>query len=230
MFHFTPSRAQMLAAASTVFLSVATLAVLHSQPVKKVVPAPDPALQVADDLDAIAQARFQDTTLPVFGTNRMGVPVIGHSLAVRTPAERKRQQRAAIIGRSYVITFLHCAVVPATAPDRRLPPLSALAVPTPYLTLLTVGPKTPLGARYHSRPDGPYFDGPDGRWKGIAMSRLPLLLQGKSAQAVDGDWLVVMRPIRALQKSCLGCHTTAKRGDTLGVMVYGVSTKPDTGG
>ncbi len=58
MSHFAPSRALLVAMTATTILSATALAALHSQPVKKAAPTPDSALQVADDLDAIAQARF----------------------------------------------------------------------------------------------------------------------------------------------------------------------------
>ena len=37
-----------------------------------------------------------------------------------------------------------------------------------------------------------------------------------------GNWRLVLRPVLASRDSCLGCHAGAKRGDTLGVMVYAV--------
>ena len=56
----------------------------------------------------------------------------------------------------------------------------------------------------------------------------PRLLRGQSVQANRGKWVIWMSPVRALQETCLSCHTGAKRGDTLGVMAYAVSKKAVT--
>ena len=57
----------------------------------------------------------------------------------------------------------------------------------------------------------------------VVLPSLPALRRGQGQTVDYQNWLVVMRPVRATHASCLGCHARrAKRGDTLGVMVYAV--------
>ena len=54
------------------------------------------------------------------------------------------------------------------------------------------------------------------------LAVLPKLMKGQEQQAEAKEWSVLMRPVLAAKQECLNCHTTAKLGDTLGVMVYAV--------
>ena len=55
-----------------------------------------------------------------------------------------------------------------------------------------------------------------------AITALPKLMKGQEQQAETKDWHILMRPVLAAKQECLDCHTKAKMGDTLGVMVYAV--------
>ena len=227
------------AVAGTVLLTAATFAALRSPPPKASPHPNDPAVQVAEDLDAIAQARFQDTAMPIFGTGRIAPPVAGHDLTLltaRVPAEAKRLARANGAGRDYVVAFLHCAHVPGREPFQSMRKLSPSATspaplfglpktPSPLMIPLAYGPPRVSSRR---RPTRPEYNSADIRL--AALNALPHLLRGTPVQKSVDHWLVVMRPVRALQPSCLGCHMGAKRGDTLGVMLYAVSRTPRVGG
>lgn len=56
-----------------------------------------------------------------------------------------------------------------------------------------------------------------------AQGVLPTLQRGQEFCKTKGGWTVLFSPVRASGDTCLSCHTSAKRGDTLGVMVYAVS-------
>ena len=58
---------------------------------------------------------------------------------------------------------------------------------------------------------------------------LPRIKHGDKIDVVAGKWELAIRPVKAADKSCLTCHTGAKKGDTLGAMVYMVHLKPVTG-
>ena len=57
-----------------------------------------------------------------------------------------------------------------------------------------------------------------------AMPAIKGVLKGVSTGTMinlaNGRTLYAVRPIRAASPSCLGCHTTAKVGETLGAVVY----------
>ncbi len=43
---------------------------------------------------------------------------------------------------------------------------------------------------------------------------------GKEVTFTEKSWKFVLRPIRAESATCLSCHTDAKKGETLGALVY----------
>ena len=83
------------------------------------------------------------------------------------------------------------------------------------MDVLAAGTKTEAGT------EKLYQWGSDNLGK-VTLPLLPLLRKGEREDVNFGNWLVALRPVRAEQDSCLGCHAGAKRGDTLGVMVYAV--------
>lgn len=60
-------------------------------------------------------------------------------------------------------------------------------------------------------------------WEKTAKKQLPALNQGKSVEVANGDWHLFLRPVKATKESCVSCHSGAKVGDTLGVMLYAVA-------
>lgn len=212
---------------------------LPGQPTPKAPAALDmrsPA-SVAQVLDTIIQARFQDDA-PVFGLSRVVIVNSHQSVANFTPhnaTERSLMVQASSANRDYAIAFLHCAHVPGQVPAELAgrDPVCSLRTnpynPQTSLTLLdvyqpTLSPKSSqqLSAwEYNSIVAEPYISMRQNFLK-VAAAKLPQLRKGKKVETSTGDWIVYLRAIPAAQASCLGCHTTAKKGDTLGVMVYAV--------
>ncbi|MCA1597404.1 MAG: hypothetical protein LC772_13420, partial [Chloroflexi bacterium] len=184
-------------------------------------PGVESSRQMIQSLDRIVQARFS-ADVNRFGLDRIRT-IDGHgNLAVLKPhdsAETAAMAGVNAAGRNYLIAFLHCAHIPG-APQRaqsgkRPPELSPL---------LIKDPRTDLGRL--DRADGPYRE-LERRTEKRAIHDLPALRRGQALQARDGRWLIAMRPVKASSRSCLSCHAGAKLGDTLGVMVYGVDTRPE---
>lgn len=188
---------------------------------------------VADALDALIQPRFQ-IDAGVFGMARIGVP--GHDAIVydnsdkthflaKLAAVNHNSKRIATVG------FLHCVGKPG-----KFKPSNGPESP-PDIKKLTMA--KPSYSMYYVVSDQVYDNGSSGapskeaaawmRKNGAAveaacLQALASLKQGKRQTAPVGEMLVVMSPVRALHDSCIGCHRGAKRGDTLGAMVYTVGT------
>lgn len=177
----------------------------------------DAALKVAEHLDKIVQPRFQKDA-GVLGMDRI-VTVQGHTKIARfkaaDAAESQALSKANSYGRDYVIAFLHMTHVPGKY-NNRADNRPVLVEVKPFLTALAVREGTSM-----EDFDGAKFVRAQAVSE-LVLDHLPILRAGKEAQAPFEKWLVVMRPVRALQASCISCHTGAKQGDTLGVMVYAV--------
>ncbi len=238
-FRLTPAR---LAFAGVGLLVAAGVGALHSQPLPVPPVRVGGTLQVANDLDAIIQPRFQDDAGAVFGMGRVSPAVQGHSgvgiqgsLQTHTVAETALRQRADAAGRDYIVAFLHFAHAPGQRIDRRVglagrdallgtfdsprhpvDPLAFRVNSAPYLTTLVVK-RGGVGA---SQPLalGAVLQKP-------ALSVLPAVRRGNAMQVTSDPWVVFVRPVLASQASCLGCHTGARTHQTLGAMVYAVSNK-----
>jgi hypothetical protein len=187
---------------------------------------------IADAFDTLIQPRFQ-IDAGVFGMGRIGVP--GHEPIVYDDNDRTHflANMAAInrhSGRTATIGFLHCIRKPGKfkpSDDSDTPPdVKELAAAKPFY------------AMYYVVKNQVYDNGTDGggtdeanAWtkqnsaavQAACLQALPALRQGKPQAAQVNGMLVVMRPVLALQASCIGCHSGAKRGDTLGAMVYTVT-------
>lgn len=209
--------------------------------------APASTLQVARLLDSIAQSRFQDTNMKVFGMSRIVLPPdsptgrhIAFTFTARNPEETSILRSVEAARRDYMVSFLHCATVPYVLPDLLSPrysfggpsspmPHGSLNGPDP-LILLTANPQGSLTPLFlHSQTltsDSATIQFVQERERLAATRALPALLAGREVQTAGSDWTVLMRPVLAAQDSCLGCHTTAKKNDTLGVMVYAVHNTP----
>ena len=178
--------------------------------------------QVADNLDSIVQPRFQDLSAGKFGMTRLVPAVRGHQsigflgyFQTNTPAEAALLAKADAAQRPYVIAFLHCAVVPNL-------PNNFPAVIGDKPALRTIAVRDPGKISTRQGYSGLYLQETEPLLQGAAIETLPLALKGKPAQAQISHWALFLRPVVASQEACLTCHTTAKRGDTLGVMVYAV--------
>ena len=172
--------------------------------------------------------------MEVFGSFRMMLPPIyskgqhntEDSFAPRNDDEAQTLRTVDALGRDYVVDFFHSAPVPLVPPPFHRdvsPDLVAFALPSKpplysttrlFVHVRPLPPALPLLTSLHSRLHSD------------AVASLPKLRTGKEVQTMIADWTVLMRPVLAAQDSCLGCHTTAKRGDTLGVMVYAVRNTP----
>ena len=195
-------------------------------------PAMQSQRQVADDLDKIVQPRFQDASAGKFGMSRLVPAVNGHQAVgfqgyfrTENPTEAALLARADAANRPYVLAFLHCAHVPGK-PDAETPsPTFTLSSPVlPRLITITVRGGT-LKSRHYGFSDGMtirYVRETEPALQSAALRVLPSVMKGRNAQATSDHWTLFLRPVRALHSSCLTCHTTAKYGDTLGVMVYAV--------
>jgi len=196
---------------------------LHGRPAP-----PPPAVagtpqQIANALDKIVQPRFQDVTAGQFGMTRLMPVASGHQAVgfyddfrTSTPAEAALLAAADAPHHPYIMAFLHCAHVPGR------PGAHPFVMPRPWLARIT--------SRAFALPQGPEhvqasMERDAALIQKTATDALPGLRKGRPQEKAVGDWLVVMRPVRASTLSCLGCHSGAKRGDTLGVMVYAVRNK-----
>lgn len=169
--------------------------------------------QVADTLDSIVQPRFQQNA-GRFGVDR--VYLEGHDntygLVGETHAERRLFRQVNDARRPYVVAFLHCAHKPGqyVRSKERVD-----AETHPWVQVLATATATQDGS-------GNLWEWADTSLDKVARPALADLRQGSGVDKDLGNWRVVMRPVRAWRSSCLGCHAGAKRGDTLGVMVYAV--------
>ncbi len=234
-------------AAGTVPLLLALSLRGQTLPSAPVTPDAATPRQIADSLDAIMQPRFQDDRAGVFGTGRLVPTVRGH-IAVNyfqpnTDLEKKLWSQAMGTHRPFLVSFLHCAHVPGKFKDAP----ASITYPSQTVRVPTALPNSAAVPWMVARPsmdrliDQTFTPGPD--WTNpnvrarvaaanqarqeilqqVATDALPALRHGQSQEKMMGDWLVVMRPVRASKDSCLTCHVGAKRGDTLGAMVYAVS-------
>lgn len=204
-----PSIATLLIVACTVGLVGAAWTAARSTP------NADTPRQVAQTLDRMVQPRFRENA-GQFGMDR--VIIGGHDdiyeLNAKSAADRSRLRRVKNARRPFVLAFLHCVHKPGkSAGAKRTEPFDKNF--TPWLSVLAVGTKTKAGVEK-------LHDWGDKSLPGLTLPHLTSLKRGGEAETERGNWLVVMRPVRASRDSCLNCHAGAKRGDTLGVMVYAI--------
>jgi hypothetical protein len=169
--------------------------------------------QVADTLDSIVQPRFQKNA-GRFGVDR--VLLEGHDnaygLAGENGGERRKFRQVNGAHRPYVVAFLHCAHKPGQyVPGGR----RGDGETDPEVQVLATATATEDGTNN-------LWDWADAHLDQVVLPALAQLRRGDGVDKDFGNWRVVMRPVRAWQPACLGCHAGARRGDTLGVMVYAV--------
>lgn len=244
--HVSPRTRSVLLALAAGSVPLLLALSLRGQPAPKAIPPKaNSPLAVAQALDAIVQPRFQDTSMIVFGVNRVGPQSVKHppvNLIPKTSQEAAILKTVAAAHRDYILSFLHCVPVPPGGSElarnsqgyaRQLPQFAAPQVhflPMPGLSNLSLTlPATPFrpfvtNMIVHSPASGsPKIALAQKAVTKAGLNVLPRLRLGQEAHANVDGWTVLMRPIPAAQSSCLTCHTGAKRGDTLGVMVYAVS-------
>ena len=117
--------------------------------------------------------------------------------------------------RSVVVAFLHLRHKPGAHIDPRTPPEAQDAHFKPSVDALAAIGSSQAGADRT-------LDWADKNLTRVALPSLPVLRRGQGQTLDYQNWLLVMRPVLATHAACLGCHEGAKRGDTLGVMVYAV--------
>lgn len=187
---------------------------LHGQPPPSTSASAETPQQVADTLDGIVQPRFQQNA-GRFGVDR--ITFDGHdniyALAGVTASEKRRFRRVNAAHRSYIIAFLHCAHKPGR--DLLSNTRGSGGAVKPYLETLAVA--TATGNGNHE-----LWDWSRTHLKKAVLPDLAVLRRGTGLDRDLGNWRLVLRPVRASRDSCLGCHAGARRGDTLGVMVYAV--------
>ena len=179
--------------------------------------SPQTPQQVADTLDGIVQPRFQKNA-GRFGIDRV-VHLDGHEgvawVDPNNPAEARQFAAVKASHRSYVLAFLHCRHKPGAHVDPPTPaaPPERHFQPGVY-PLMAVG-GTQAGA-------DKTFQWADKALGPVVLPHFAQLNRGQPAQAEYENWVIVMRPVRALHQACVNCHAGTKIGDTLGVMVYAV--------
>jgi len=187
---------------------------LHSQPVPPSPISAETPQQVADTLDSIVQPRFQQNA-GRFGVDR--IVFAGHdniyALTATTASERRRFRRLNAAHRPYVIAFLHCAHKPGR--DLLSKTRGGDEAAKPYLQTLATATATNPGSQK-------LFDWSNTHLEKVVLPDLPTLRRGTGLDRDLGNWRLVLRPVLASRQACLGCHAGARRGDTLGVMVYAV--------
>jgi hypothetical protein len=190
-------------------------------PTKKLVTA----FEVAEDLDRYVQPRFEILRDKSFGALRIVYRKHAGIVQLKVDSEQEKAIVANVnaSGRDYAIFLLHCAPIPNRFfnPDRE-PSLQLLYFnQQPMITdnnRPIVSQETIL---LEKKIDLESIEKQ-------AVAALPELLKAKESRAKSNDWDVLMRPVLATKQACLSCHTTAKLGDTLGVMVYAVRNAANT--
>lgn len=202
-------------------------------------PTKDKALQVADLLDSVIQPRFQDDRGTVFGIRRVIPAVRGHDsvaffdpqppLQAQSEAEKPLFAQIEASHRDFEIAFLHCqgpeTIILSQNTQAKAAPKRIKMPPSVSLLTRSLSGQNDAWQRM-TPPDRKKllqrWDHDERLIEQAALADLPRLMQGQSGQTAVGPWLVVTRPVQALKNSCLSCHTQAKKGDTLGAMVYAV--------
>ena len=180
----------------------------------------DTPLAVAQELDAYVQPRFRILRDKNFGATR--IVYRRHAgivqLKVDTDDEKRRIANVNAAGRDYAICLLHCAPKPNRTYSGSV---------RPQLQLLYFN-QTPIARDWdinQSRHDtiAREHDLDVVAIEQKAIAALPDLKAGREKRIVGRRWDLLMRPVPAAHPECTGCHTDAKPGATLGVMVYAVA-------
>ena len=182
----------------------------------------DSGMQVAEALDAYVQPRFEILRDKNFGAFRIVYRQHAGIVQLKVDTQQEKEAIANVNAtrRDYMIGLLHCA--PRPAGDN--------SPVTPELQLLYFNqyPFWDEDAFYSNSPADPVYKiAADNKFdlaatEAKAVSALPQLMAGKEHRTSDATWAILMRPVLASNKECLGCHANAVPNATLGVMVYAV--------
>lgn len=189
------------------------------------------ATSVANALDKILQPRFHKDS-GKFGISRMGLPGHTNVLGLReeTPEEKPLLKAIQQAGYAYALGFFRCAHKPGT----HFTQVKEDVDPSPKPEARDLNHYWTVGVvqsrKYFSNGEDGVPEREAKEWaqsyqpaiEKACLKALPLLKQGKSVDTHYKKWLIALRPVRATDQKCLGCHETAKKGDTLGVIVYTV--------
>jgi hypothetical protein len=182
-------------------------------------------MQVAEALDTYVQPRFEILRDKNFGAIRIVYRRHAGLVQLKVDSEQEKQIIANVNAtkRDYAISLLHCAA----PPNRGVPSKPRLELL--YANRQLVASDNTYGIRSKMAEADLPRDLPLEATKEKAAKVLPQLLAGKEYRASQPHWDVLMRPVLASNKACVGCHENAKLGDTLGVMVYHVRKTPGRG-
>ena len=182
-------------------------------------------MQVAEALDSYVQPRFEILRDKNFGAIR--IVYRKHAgivqLKVDSPEEKKLIANVNATKRDYAIGLFHCAPKPGHHDEISYQK-------NPELELLYFNQKSFVN------DSNMRFNAVENAEKEIsrknhldldsiqeqAKAALPELRAGKEKRISGPSWEILMRPVLASRPACISCHTDAKPGATLGVMVYAV--------
>ena len=174
----------------------------------------DSAVQVAEALDSYVQPRFEILRDKNFGafriTYRKHAGIV--QLKVDTPEEKQIIANVNAANRDYTINLLHCAPRPP----------QTYSSAEPRLEMLYYNQDHGLRPRRVQRDPAAEERADFGEVRELAVQSARELRAGHERRMETASWQVLMRPVLATKQACLGCHTEARIGDTLGAMVYTV--------
>jgi len=183
---------------------------------------------VANLLDQFVQPRFLQNA-GMFGADRLEIDGHDDTLYMLKPKSKVEERLIRSVSarhRDYALGFVHCVHKPgkflSTAHPERPSP-SASDVPESRFEILAVheGKKNSYPKSYEES----WADQNGGPLNDIIKRDLPRLRRGQNVDVNTGNWFLALRPLKASREASLGCHRGAKRGDTLGIMAYAVSTR-----
>ena len=135
-----------------------------------------------------------------------------YGLASQTDRERRKFRQVNAAHRPYVIAFLHCAHKPGE--DLMTHTRDKQGTVTPSLQTLAAATATEAGTEK-------LMAWSDANLSKAVLPALPVLRRGSGVDRTSATGRSSCAR-SAPCVSCLTCHAGAKRGDTLGVMVYAV--------
>ena len=181
------------------------------------------AAQVAETLDSYVQPRFEILRDKNFGAIRIVYPKHAGIVQLKVDSLREKDLIANVNAarREYAICLLHCAPRPPQGGYN-----DPLRLQVLYFKHLKTGHDANTNEYLTDVAEKNELDCNAIEKK--AAEVLPKLMAGQSQRTESAKWEVLMRPVLASKQVCLSCHTEAKQGDTLSVMVYAVRKNVST--